>query len=507
MDPLQALLRRHLGAAWPYRWLGLGAAWIICLAGWTVLYLIPNQFEVNARLYVDTDAVLTPLLRGIAADSSPATQLEILERTLLSRPNLDKLIGKTSLDLSVAGPYDRERLIQTLGHEIKVSSETKTLFTISYRNPNPKLAHDVVESLLNIFIESATGTNRTDMENARRFIDQQIASYEQQLRAAERRQAEFRTKYVDLLPDANGGASRLDLAREQLTELEGRLQDATLRRDALKQELSATPQNLPVETDAAGLLVANPPSRLKAAQDQLREMQLRLTDQHPDVIAQKDLIATLQKEGAGGGAPARTGHVHPLSNPIYQQLKMKLVDAEGLVSSLQRQVQDAHKELDRLEMMARAVPGVQAEAENLDRDYHVLRRHYEELLDRRESASIAQAANTQADKVKLTIVDPPQIPRLPVSPNRPLLLPAVLLLGLAGGCGVAFLLGQMDRSFRTLDDLRALGLPVLGGISMLATVPVGRKLGSALGFSAAVLLLVGACGGLLGHVLRLSVHI
>ncbi|MBV8578660.1 MAG: hypothetical protein JOZ58_26955 [Acetobacteraceae bacterium] len=137
----------------------------------------------------------------------------------------------------------------------------------------------------------------------------------------------------------------------------------------------------------------------------------------------------------------------------------------------------------------------------------MLRRPYEELLDRRESASIAQAANTQADKVKLTIVDPPQIPRLPVSPNRLLLLPAVLLLGLSGGCGVAFLLGQMDRSFRTLDDLRALGLPVLGGISMLATVPAGRKLSSALGFCAAVLLLVGACGGLLSHVLGVSVHI
>ena len=507
MDALQALLRKHLSAAWPHRWLGLAVAWIISLAGWTVVYLVPNQFEVNARLYVDTDAVLTPLLRGIAADSSPASRLEILERTLLSRPNLDKLIGKTGLDLTVAGPYDRENLLQRLGREIKISSETKTLFTISYRNPNPKLAYEVVQSLLNIFVESATGTNRTDMENARRFIDQQIASYEQQLRAAERRRAEFRTKYVDLLPDASGGASRLDLARDQLAELEGRLQDATLRRDALKQELSATPQNVPAETDAAGMAGASAPSRLKTAQDQLREKQLRLTDQHPDVIAQKDLIATLQKEGGSTASPPRAGRARPLSNPLHEQLKMKLVDAETLVSSLQRQEQDARKELDRLEMMARAVPGVQAESENLDRDYLVLRRHYEELLDRRESASIAQAADTQADKVKLTIVDPPQTPRLPVSPNRILLLPAVLVLGLAGGCGVAFLLGQMDRSFRTLDDLRALGLPVIGGVSMLATVPARRRLGSALGFSTALLLLIAACGGLLGHVLRLSVHI
>ena len=66
--------------------------------------MIPNQFESSARLYVDADAILTPLLRGIAAESAPTTQLEILQRTLLSRPNLEKLISKTDLDLTVNSP-------------------------------------------------------------------------------------------------------------------------------------------------------------------------------------------------------------------------------------------------------------------------------------------------------------------------------------------------------------------------------------------------------------------
>ena len=78
--------------------------------------------------------------------------------------------------------------------------QTKNLFTITYRNQSPKLAHDVVQTLLTIFVESATGTNRTDMENARRFLEHQISSYEQQLRAAEKRRADFRAKYVDILP-------------------------------------------------------------------------------------------------------------------------------------------------------------------------------------------------------------------------------------------------------------------------------------------------------------------
>jgi polysaccharide chain length determinant protein (PEP-CTERM system associated) len=339
------------------------------------------------------------------------------------------------------------------------------------------------------------------MENARRFLDQQIASYECQLRNAEKRRADFRARYVDLLPsDGNGGESRLDLARMQLIGLRGQLEDAVQRRDALRKELSTTPPNTNIDADIRD----GAPSRLRTAQDQLAELRLRFTDQHPDVIAMKKLIAVLKTERSDAGSAASRGRIRSISNPMYEQLKVRLVDAEGQVASLQRQVTDATGERERMEAMARSTPGVHAEYENLDRDYSVLRKNYEELLGRREAANIAEAADTQADKVKLQIVDPPRIPRIAVSPNRLLLIPGVLLAGLAGGSGLAFLLGQTDRSFRTLDDLRVLGLPVLGGISLLDTIPRRKRLISAFGFGLAVTLLAVACGGLLTQLLRQS---
>lgn len=500
MDSLKALLQRHISTAWAHRWAALAIAWLICLGGWAGVYLIPNQFETNARLYVDADAVLTPLLKGLAADNSPTSQLDILQRTLLSRPNIEKLISKTNLDLTAGSQADREKLVQRLSKDIKISSETKTLFSITYRNRDPHLAYDVVQTLLNIFIESATGANRSDMENARTFLDHQIASYEQQLRAAEKRRAEFRAKYVDLLPsDANGGSTRLDIARSQLQSLQGQLQDATIRRDAMKQELASTAQSAPGPGEPGSAISA--PSKLQAAKDQLAELELRYTSQHPDVIGLKALISKLQAQGSDATAARSVRQSAGTPNPAYEQTRLRMIDAEAQVASLQRQTQDGTKELDRLETMARTAPGVQAEYQNLDRDYNVLRKNYEELLDRRESASIAQAANTQADKVKLQVVDPPQVPRTAVSPNRVLLIPAVLAAGLAGGIGCAFLLGRLDRSFRTLEDLRSLGLPVLGGISMAASIPVRRRVFSALGFSFAVLLLVVLCGGLVGRIL------
>src|SRR3978361_1192680 len=142
MDAMRTLLAQYIRAAWRRRWLGAIVAWLVCGVGWVVVYTIPSQFESGSRLFVNADAVLTPLLRGLAADSAPTTQLEILQRTLLSRPNMEKLVSKTNLDLTLNSPADRERLLTRLSAEIHVNPQTKNLFTINYRDKSPKLAHD-----------------------------------------------------------------------------------------------------------------------------------------------------------------------------------------------------------------------------------------------------------------------------------------------------------------------------------------------------------------------------
>jgi polysaccharide chain length determinant protein (PEP-CTERM system associated) len=519
MDSVRLLLSQYLRAAWRRRWMGVIVAWLICGIGWVAVYTIPNQYESGARLFVDADAVLTPLLRGLAADSAPTTQLEILQRTLLSRPNLEKLVSKTDLDLTLNSPSDRERLLTRLGNEIHVTPQTKNLFTINYRDKSPKLAHDVVQTLLTIFVESATGGSRTDMENARRFLERQIQSYEQQLRGAEKRRADFRARYIEILPaDNNPNVPALEGARTNAQQLEGRLQDALISRDALKQEVENTPPMLVVESGGpnGGTINGQPvKTKVQEAEEQLRMLLLKDTDQHPDVIAQRKLIQSLKTapkdpptpdEIAAKQAVARDPNANAikrsLPNPVYEQLKVKLIEADTGIITLQRQRDDAVRYRERLEKVQREQPGLIAEYQNMDRDYTVLRRNYEELLGRLQSANIAQAADTQADKVKLQIIDPPEIPRLPVAPNRMLLVTGVLLGGLMTGAGLTVLFGQLDRSFSTVDELRNLGLPVLGGISVLGLIPLRQRLMTVVRFGAAVAVLVCVYGGLVIHILR-----
>jgi hypothetical protein len=108
----------------------------------------------------------------------------------------------------------------------------------------------------------------------------------------------------------------------------------------------------------------------------------------------------------------------------------------------------------------------------------------------------------QADKVKLQIIDPPETPRLPIAPNRILLVTGVLLGGLATGGGLTVLFGQLDRSFSSVDELRSLGLPVLGGISVLGVISFRAQLMMAVRFGMAIAVLVGVYGGLMAHILR-----
>jgi polysaccharide chain length determinant protein (PEP-CTERM system associated) len=500
---LQALVRRYLLGIWRWRWVVAGVAWLLCLGGWAGVSLIPNQYEANARLYVDADAVLTPLLRGVALDNSPANQLDMLQRTLLSRPNLEKLISKTDLQLRVRTPSDQERLVAGLATAIKITPQTKNLFTISYRSTRPKLAYDVVQTVLSIFVESKAGTNRSDMENARLFLDQQIANYEQKLRAAEAQRAAFTARYLDLLPDANGGASKLDAARAEVANLQETLKQAQLREELAKQQLAATPPTISADADGAAGLAGVPagPGTPKACQD-LEAALARFTDKNPTVITLRAACEEARKHGGGGGVSGagRSGG-HTIPNPVAEKLRLQIFDLEAAIASLQQRIVDRTAARDRLEAIARGAPGIQAQYTDMNRDYEVLRRNYQELIERREAMRIAAAADTDAEKVKLQVVDPPQVPQIPVAPKRMLLISAVLPLGIIGGIAASLLLQQFDTSFHTIEELRALGLPVMGSISLnAARRSLAQHVLPAAGFAAALLLLCAVYGGL---VLRL----
>jgi polysaccharide chain length determinant protein (PEP-CTERM system associated) len=459
-------LRRYVSGAWRHRWKALLLAWVVCLAGWVAVWRMPDVYVSNARVHADADVILAQTLRDIAVPGATAAQVELLQRTLLTRPNLERVVARTDLDLRIRTPAEREALIGGLARQIRLSAQSRNLFRIEYADRDPRVAHAVVRTLLDLFIERAASNDRAQMDNARNFVNQQIAAYETQLREAERRRAEFRARYTELLPsDQFGGASRLEQARGRQAALRGELEDAQLRRSVLRNQLEQIPELTPERTVGGA---AGGGGRVAEAERQLRELRLRFTDNHPDVVALRSMIAELRATGGGGGGAATPATRIPgTPNPAREPLQLRIVDADVAIASLERQIRDIGAEIERLENLARQVPQVQALMVNMDRDYSVIRRQYEELLERRESLQLAGAARNSADQVRLEIVEPPTVPSAPTGPNRFLLYSAVLAAGLGAGVALAGLFALLDSSFYTVNDLRKIGLPVLGAISSL----------------------------------------
>ncbi|MDP6564249.1 MAG: Wzz/FepE/Etk N-terminal domain-containing protein, partial [Alphaproteobacteria bacterium] len=192
MGDLRAQILAAIRALWRRRWYIVGIAWALCLVGWTVVLLLPDQFESKTRIYVDTETMLAPLLSGIAVASNLDSQVAFMNRTLLSRPNLSQVVRMADLDLSVSNEREMEALLDRLSRDISVRSQGADLFSISYTHNSPQIAQRVVQSLVNIFVEDNLGQNRSEMEKARAFLEAQIAQYERQLRNSEKRLAEFK---------------------------------------------------------------------------------------------------------------------------------------------------------------------------------------------------------------------------------------------------------------------------------------------------------------------------
>jgi len=248
----------------------------------------------------------------------------------------------------------------------------------------------------------------------------------------------------------------------RLAQVRGELVDTRRRRELTQAQIDSTPGLTGVAAAGGG-----GSGRLAEAERVLGELRLRFTDEHPDVVAARGVAASVRPGGGGGarGVTTATAREPARQNPILEPLRLRLIDADAQIASLERQEGEGEANVQRLDAIARSEPELQAQSLNIDRDYAVLRRNFDELLARRESLQLAGAARSTSDRVRLEVVDPPSLGVEPVSPNRPLLAAIVLAMGIGAGAGLIVLLVQLDRGIYTLQDLRRIGPPVLGAIS------------------------------------------
>ncbi len=486
MQELFYQLLGYLKGIWNKRWSVMFVSWLICFIGWGVIYVLPDQYESKATIYVDTESLLKPLLEGLTVQQNTGQQINLMVKTLLTRPNIEKIIRLSDLDLSINDDNELDALVSDLQEDIQFKKKGRgqrspNVYDLLYINHNPEVAQIVLQSVITVFIENSIGDTKEDSSAARRFLKSQIKEYEKRLVKSENRLKDFKQKNYGMLPaggqnyQGNMGDSdmnfvayapgkdyygRLEGAKNSLETAKLELKEAEKRQASRRQELAELTRDIKSSTSFD--------ERIVQMNKNLDDLLLNYTEQHPDVLSMKRLIEGMVKsqekerqEMAGSGVSNVLKE-----NMLYQELTIAYGEAKADVGSLKVRVKEYEMRYLQLQKMVKTVPEIEAQLSALNRDYDITKKKYEEFLARRESASISESVDQTTESVQFKVLEAPRVENIPVGPKRVLLSSGVLLAGILGGLGFGFMLSQIKpvvASGRQLSELT--GLPILGSVS------------------------------------------
>lgn len=476
MQEVIAQIFSYVWGIWRFRWLALVVTWVIALGGWLFVQQMPEAYVATARVYVDTNNVLGPLLRGLAIQPNTQQRIAMMSRTLLSRPNVEKVTRMADLDLQVNTDREKEELLSGLRKSISLNGDrtNPSLYAIAVEHNDRQTAKRITQALLTVFIESNLSDKRQDSSGAQDFLDDQISEYETRLVDAENRLAAFKQRHVGILPGEGGGYyARLNAAKEELDVAQLQLSEAENRRAELERQIDGEE---PVFL-ASGVSDTSSPldERIQALSSQKDALKAKYTNRHPEVRQINALIAELKREKQRELEQAPTsGFSEALSalssSPVYQGMRSMLAETDAQVAELSVRVSEYERRVQELNDMVDNVPVIEAELKQLDRDYSVISEQHQELLQRREAAKLSQDVEQKASDVTFRVIDPPFVPSKPSEPNKVLLNSLVLAVALGIGMALALLASLVKPVVVDQQSLSKLtGLPLLGSVTLIPT--------------------------------------
>jgi polysaccharide chain length determinant protein (PEP-CTERM system associated) len=483
MNSVLEQLLYEIRGTWRFHRLALAVAWGLCLIGWTAVFFVPNTFEATARVFVDPRTTLNQVTQGITVESNVDTQIQRVRQALLGGPELREVAHETGLDAHAVTPQARQGLIGSLRNRITITGtstrENPGVYSITYRDSDRERSVRVVERLLTVFMQSTLGGKRAGSAQAQHFLLGQIKEYEHRLAGAEDSLAAFKRQNVGLMPGTQGDYfTRLQAEMEATSKARAALQIAERRRNEIERQLrgeqpftSAAPA---ASAPGAAGAVREPDivRRIRETQVHLDDLLLRFTDKHPDVISLRETLKELearqreQIEAVRRGDPDAAAQLGMNANPVYQSIQLQLNQTDVEIAALRGEIADHDGKIANLRRMVNTAPEIEAQFARLNRDYDVTRTAYQALVERLNRTRLSDEADATGG-LHFEVIDPPSASFKPIAPRRSLMIGAVLLIGLAAGGGVAYLIHQFRPVFNTTRELCGMtGLPVLGVVSM-----------------------------------------
>jgi polysaccharide chain length determinant protein (PEP-CTERM system associated) len=484
LDPLFDELR----GAWRFRWMALLAALAVAVVGWLSVFAMPDRYQAQAEVLVDTRTALKPFLQGLATDQDVNVQLNYVRQALLATPQLSRLAEQAGVMPAGLSPADQQDVVTGLGKSIDLTIERtpdegadskpnagSTTYGITYQDESQQRALKLVRLLMDSLINETLGGSRQGSQRAQEFLKTQIGNYEQRLQTSEDRLAAFKSQHLGVLPTQQGGGyfDQLQKESESIEDLKTQLLVAQSQRKELQSELhgdaalSAVTAASVMGPNGVMMSGGDTLSQIQQEQAHLNQLLLKYTDKYPDVIAAREQLVALKKRRTEELSALRRGDASAAAlsgisaSPVYQSIEVALNKVNVSIADLTTEIGEHQRKAQELQQLLDKTPQLEAQYSQLSRDYEINKSQYSKLLASYDKARLGEQAGN-AGQVRFELVQPPTVSYTPVAPNRPKLLTAVLILALGAGGVVAYALNQLRPVVSSPTALRRLaGVPVI----------------------------------------------
>jgi uncharacterized protein involved in exopolysaccharide biosynthesis len=259
---------------------------------------------------------------------------------------------------------------------------------------------------------------------------------------------------------------RSDDALARLTE-----QKASLQRQmaTLEREYAALS-----ESEIAAISAEDPLVRqLMILETRLVQLQTQYTDQFPEVVHTKAQIEELKKKLGERGYTEHPGRRFE-TIPSVMKLRDQITSTEREIKALDVTRGRIEEDMTEYQKRVESTPSVEQELQKLERDYVIMQTNYQNLLQKQMNAQLSESLERRQKGEQFRVIDPANLPTVPVSPNRMLICILGALFGLGMGAGLSIGIDMLWPRFYSAADVSAvLGVPVLAVIPHVKEVADG----------------------------------
>jgi len=428
------------------------------ILGLIVTILSTPSYMAESRIEVNPDTVAAVDVEGASTQQITVDQtfLDTQAELLKTRELRQRIVRDQKLDLNEAIVNQelpsRDRITQAAAwlsnHSEVEHIEGTRIFRIAITSPDAKLSANIANSYAKSFISNNLNRQFETSSFAREFLSEQLEEVRGKLENSERELIGY-AQDKDILEltsnDGSAGGVAQTLPASSLQQFNAAYAEARARRIAAEQRYrqAASLSQASANNDATSRSIKTELARLRA--EYAQKLQIFKPD-YPQMIELRRQIDVLDSSIGQFTTVDKNSRVQALA----AEYKAALGEEKGLAAQVEQLKEQVSGERSL---------GVQYNI--LRRDVDTNRAVYDALLQRFKEVGVA-GGNVEN---LITLVDPAEAPKTPVSP----ILAVNILLGLFGGLGLAIATGlisdMLNNTIRTGNDVeQTLGLKLIGTI-------------------------------------------